>query len=61
MSVETVRAYLEPFGLSDRVREFDTSSATVELAAQAAGEQGIVHEGHGFGSDHFPFLARQQT
>ena len=37
MSVDTVRAYLEPFGLADRVREFDTSSATVELAAQAAG------------------------
>ena len=37
MSVDTVRAYLEPFGLADRVREFETSSATVELAAQAAG------------------------
>ncbi len=37
MSIEAVRAYLEPFGLADRVREFDTSSATVELAAQAAG------------------------
>ena len=37
MSVEKVRAYLEPFGVSDRIREFDVSSATVELAAQAAG------------------------
>ena len=37
MSVDTVRAYLEPFGLAGRVREFETSSATVELAAQAAG------------------------
>ena len=37
MSVDTVRAWLEPFGLADRVREFETSSATVELAAQAAG------------------------
>ena len=35
MSVEKVRAYLEHFGVSDRIREFDVSSATVELAAQA--------------------------
>ena len=26
MSVEKVRAYLEPFGVSDRIREFDVSS-----------------------------------
>lgn len=37
MSIEAVRTYLEPFGLADRVREFETSSATVELAARAAG------------------------
>ena len=37
MSVEKVRAYLEHFGVSDRIREFDVSSATVELAAQAVG------------------------
>ena len=37
MSVEKVRAYLEPFGVSDRIREFDVSSATVELAAVAVG------------------------
>ena len=30
MSVEKVRAYLEHFGVSDRIREFDVSSATVE-------------------------------
>ena len=35
MSVEKVRAYLEHFGVSDRIREFDVSSATVELAAAA--------------------------
>ena len=35
MSVEKVRAYLEPFGVADRMREFEVSSATVELAAQA--------------------------
>ena len=32
MSVEKVRAYLEHFGVSDRIREFDVSSATVELS-----------------------------
>ena len=37
MSVEKVRAYLEPYGVADRIREFDVSSATVELAAQAVG------------------------
>ena len=37
MSVETVKAYLDGFGLGERVREFDVSSATVELAAQAVG------------------------
>lgn len=37
MSIARVRAYLAPFGLDDRILEFETSSATVELAAQAAG------------------------
>lgn len=37
MSVDRVRAYLQPFGLDGRVLEFAVSSATVELAAQAAG------------------------
>ena len=37
MSVETVRSYLAPFGLSQRVTEFESSSATVELAAAAIG------------------------
>lgn len=37
MSIEIARAYLESLGLADRVREFDVSSATVELAAKAVG------------------------
>lgn len=37
MSISTVRAYLESFGLADRIQEFPVSSATVELAAKAAG------------------------
>ena len=37
MSIQNVRGYLAPLGLGDRILEFETSSATVELAAQAAG------------------------
>ena len=35
MSIEKVREYFEQFGIADRIREFDVSSATVELAARA--------------------------
>ena len=37
MSISNVREYLKPFGLEAKILEFPTSSATVELAAQAAG------------------------
>ena len=37
MSIEKVRAYFRQFDMENRVIEFATSSATVELAAQAAG------------------------
>lgn len=37
MRVEAVKEQLEAYGLSEAYREFDTSSATVELAAAAAG------------------------
>ena len=37
MSIEKVRAYFKNFGIEDRIREFDVSSATVELAAVAVG------------------------
>ncbi|MBE6041609.1 MAG: YbaK/EbsC family protein [Clostridiales bacterium] len=37
MSIDIARKYLESKGYADRIREFDVSSATVELAAQAAG------------------------
>ena len=40
MSIEKVRACFEPLGLADRIREFDVSSATVELAALAVGVEG---------------------
>ncbi len=37
MSIEKVRAYFKEFNIEDRIREFDTSSATVALAAEALG------------------------
>lgn len=37
MTIEKVKTYLAECGLGDRVIEFDISSATVELAAQALG------------------------
>lgn len=37
MSVEIVKNYLKNFGLEEKVKEFKESSATVELAAKAAG------------------------
>ena len=40
MSIEKGKAYLSRFGIEDRVREFDVSSATVELAALALGVEG---------------------
>ena len=37
MAIEAVKKYFSQFGMADRVKEFDVSSATVELAAQALG------------------------
>ncbi len=40
MAIETVRAFFRAEGIEDRIREFDVSSATVELAARALGCEG---------------------
>lgn len=40
MSIEKVRAYFAALGMEERILEFDVSSATVELAAQAVGVEG---------------------
>ena len=40
MSIQKVRAYFKAFGIEDRIREFEVSSATVELAAVAVGVEG---------------------
>ena len=54
MSIERAREYLSKFGMDVRIREFDQSSATVELAAVAVGVDGcriaktmsfMTHEG----------------
>ncbi len=37
MAIERVREYFKTKGMEDRIREFETSSATVALAAQALG------------------------
>ena len=46
MSFEKARDHLARFGLADRIREFETSSATVELAAQAAGVEPEIGRAH---------------
>ena len=40
MAIDKVREYFRKFGIEDRIMEFDVSSATVELAAQAVGVEG---------------------
>ena len=37
MAIERVREYFLKLGIAERIQEFDVSSATVELAAQALG------------------------
>ncbi|MDD2217561.1 MAG: YbaK/EbsC family protein [Eubacteriales bacterium] len=40
MAIEKVREYFKTLGIDDRIREFDVSSATVDLAAEAVGVEG---------------------
>lgn len=40
MAIEKVRAYFSALGIEEKIREFDVSSATVELAAAALGCEG---------------------
>lgn len=37
MSIERVREYFRQYGMEEKIMEFSTSSATVELAAEAVG------------------------
>ena len=40
MAIDKVRAYFREFGMEEKIQEFEVSSATVELAAQAVGVEG---------------------
>lgn len=40
MAIEKVKAYFKELGIENRIKEFDVSSATVELAAEALGCEG---------------------
>ena len=40
MAIERVKAYFKELGIENRIKEFDVSSATVELAAEALGCEG---------------------
>lgn len=40
MAIEKVREYFKQYGLEDKIMEFEVSSATVDLAAQAVGVEG---------------------
>ena len=40
MAIEKVKEYFLQFGIEDKIMEFDVSSATVDLAAEAVGVEG---------------------
>lgn len=57
MAIENVKEYLKGLGLEDRIKEFDVSSATVELAARALGcEPGHIAKTMSFLTDEGPLL-----
>ena len=57
MSIEKVREYFRTQGIEDRILEFDVSSATVELAAQAVGcEEARIAKTLSFMVDGAPVL-----
>ena len=57
MSIEKVRAYFRQFGMEERVMEFEVSSATVELAAQALNcEPGRIAKTLSFKAGETPIL-----
>jgi prolyl-tRNA editing enzyme YbaK/EbsC (Cys-tRNA(Pro) deacylase) len=57
MSIEKVKAYFAQFGMAERICEFSVSSATVELAARAAGvEPGRIAKSLSFKLDERTIL-----
>lgn len=57
MAIEAVRTYMKQWNAQDRIIEFDVSSATVELAAQAVGcEAARIAKTLSFLADETPIL-----
>ena len=57
MAIEKVREYFKEFGIDNRIQEFDVSSATVELAAEAIGCEGCrIAKSLSFKVDDKPIL-----
>lgn len=57
MSIQKVREYFREYGMEDRILEFDQSSATVELAAEAVGtEPARIAKTLSFSVDEQPVL-----
>ena len=57
MSIAKVREYFAPLGLTERIREFPVSSATVELAAVAVGvEPARIAKSLSFKVDEAPII-----
>ncbi len=57
MSLDKTRAHLKEYGLENRIRELDQSSATVELAAAAIGcEPGMIAKTMAFIQNEGPVL-----
>ncbi|RID82406.1 YbaK/EbsC family protein [Peribacillus asahii] len=57
MAIEKVRDYFEKWDMADQILEFDVSSATVELAAEAVGcEPGRIAKTLSFMVDEKPIL-----
>lgn len=57
MAFDRAKAYLDKKGYGDRIKEFDVSSATVELAAQAVGtEPGRIAKSLTFKVEEHPVM-----
>jgi prolyl-tRNA editing enzyme YbaK/EbsC (Cys-tRNA(Pro) deacylase) len=57
MAIERVREYFRKFGIEERIMEFEVSSATVELAAEAVGcEPGRIAKTLSFMVEEHPIL-----
>jgi prolyl-tRNA editing enzyme YbaK/EbsC (Cys-tRNA(Pro) deacylase) len=57
MAIERVKEYFRKFGMEERIMEFEVSSATVELAAEAVGcEPGRIAKTLSFMVEEHPIL-----